>query len=85
MRWTGRVARVGERRRARRVLVGRPEGKRPLGRLTRRWEDNIKINLQEEGCVAWAGWIWLRVRTGGKLCKCGNLPLGSIKFGEFLV
>jgi len=51
MRWAGHVARMGERRGgAYRVLVGRPEGKRPLGRPRRRWEDNIKMDLQEVGC-----------------------------------
>jgi len=47
MRWAGRVARMGEGRRVYRVLVGKPEGKRPLGRARRRWEDNIKVDLQE--------------------------------------
>ena len=46
MRWAGRVARMGERRGVYRVLVGKPEGKRPLGRPRRRWEDNIKMDLQ---------------------------------------
>jgi hypothetical protein len=41
--------------------MGKPEGKRPLGR-PRRWEDNIKINLREIGWVAWTGLIWLRIR-----------------------
>jgi len=50
MRWAGHVARMGERRGAYRVLVGKPEGKRPLGRPTRRWEVNIKMDLQEVGC-----------------------------------
>jgi hypothetical protein len=49
MRWAGHVARMGEGRGAYRVLVGRPEGRRPLGRPRRRWEDNIKMNLQEVG------------------------------------
>jgi len=48
--WTGHVARVGERRGVYRVLVGKPEGKGPLGRPRRRWEDNIKIDLQKVGC-----------------------------------
>ena len=48
-RWTGHVARMGERRVVHRVLVGKPEGKRPLGRHRRRWEDNIKMELQEVG------------------------------------
>jgi len=51
---------VWERRDAYRVLVGRREGKRPLERPRRRWEDNIKMDLQE---VGWGGmdWIWLRI------------------------
>jgi len=49
MRWAGHVARMGEGRRVHRVLVGKPEGKRQLGRPGRRWEDNIKMDLQEVG------------------------------------
>jgi hypothetical protein len=49
MRWAGHVARMGEGRGVYRVLVGRSEGKRPLGRPRRRWEDNIKIDLREIG------------------------------------
>jgi hypothetical protein len=49
MRWTGHVARMGEERGVHRVFVGKPEGKRPLGRPRRVWEDNIKMNLQEVG------------------------------------
>ncbi|KAJ4440742.1 hypothetical protein ANN_08966 [Periplaneta americana] len=49
LRWAGHVARMGESRNAYRVLVGRPEGKRPLGRSRRRWEDNIKMDLREMG------------------------------------
>ena len=49
MRLAGHVARMGERRDVYRVLVGKPEGKRPLGRSRRRWKDNIKIDLQEVG------------------------------------
>ncbi|KAJ4432511.1 hypothetical protein ANN_21131 [Periplaneta americana] len=49
LRWAGHVARIGESRNAYRVLVGRPEGKRPLGRPRRRWEDNIKMDLREVG------------------------------------
>ena len=65
VRWAGHVARMGERRGVYRVLVGRPEGKRPLGRPWRRWEDNIKMDIQEVGCGAWTGSIWLRIGTGG--------------------
>jgi len=50
MRWAGHVARMGEGRGVHRVLVGKLEGKRPLGRYRRRWEDNIKMDLQEVGC-----------------------------------
>ncbi|KAJ4451853.1 hypothetical protein ANN_03331 [Periplaneta americana] len=49
LRWAGHVARMGESRNAYRVLVGRPAGKRPLGRPRRRWEDNIKMDLREVG------------------------------------
>ena len=49
MRWAGHVARMGEGRVVQGVLVGKPEGKRPLGRPRRSWEDNIKMDLQEVG------------------------------------
>jgi hypothetical protein len=58
MSWAGHVARMGERRGAYRVLVGKPEGKRPLGRPRRRWEDNIKLDLREIG-IDGANWIRL--------------------------
>jgi hypothetical protein len=57
MRWAGHVARMGEGRGAYRILVGRPEGRRPIGRTMRRWEDNIKMVLQEMGWGAWTGLI----------------------------
>ena len=50
IRWMGHVVRMGERKGIYRVLVGKPEGKRPLGRCRHRWEDNIKMELQEVGC-----------------------------------
>ena len=55
MRWAGHVARMGEKRGVYRVLVGKPEGKRPLGKPRRRWEENIKTDLQEVGgvCEDW--------------------------------
>jgi len=49
MRWAGHVARMGERRGIYMVLVGKPEGKRPLGGSRRRWDDNIKMDLQDVG------------------------------------
>ena len=50
MRWAGHIARMGDERCAYRVLVGKPERKRPLGKPRSRWEDNIKMDLQEVGC-----------------------------------
>ena len=67
MRWAGHVARMGDRRSVFRVLVGKPEGTRPLGRPRRRWEDNIKMDIQEVGCGVWTGSSWLRIGTGGVL------------------
>jgi hypothetical protein len=58
MRWTGHVALIGEGRGVYRVLIGRPEGKRPLGRPRRSWEDNIKMDLREIG-IDGANWIQL--------------------------
>ena len=57
MRWAGHVARMGEERGSYGVLVGKPEGKRPLGRPRRRWVDNITMELQEVECgyVDWIG------------------------------
>ena len=65
MRWAGHVARMGEDRGVHRVLVGKPEGKRPLGIPRRRWEDNIKMDLQELEGVVGTGWSWLRIGTDG--------------------
>jgi hypothetical protein len=56
MRWAGHAARMRERRNACRILVGKPEGKRPLGRPRRRWADNIRINLRE---IGWNGMDWI--------------------------
>jgi len=49
MRWAGHVACIGDKRNAYKILVGKPEGKRPLGRFKCRWEDNIRMNLWEIG------------------------------------
>ena len=59
------MGRMGEGRGVHQVLVGKPERKTPLGRPTRRWEDNIKMDLQEVGGVVGTGWSWLRIGTGG--------------------
>ena len=58
MIWAGHVAHMGERRGLYRVLVGKPEGKRQLGRPRRRWEDNIKMDLQEVRC---GGMDWIEL------------------------
>jgi len=58
MRWAGNVARMGEGRGMYRDLVGKPERKNPSGRLRRRWEDNIKMDLQELGCE---GMDWIEL------------------------
>jgi hypothetical protein len=56
MRWAGHAARMGEKRNAYRILVGKPEGKRPLGRPRRRWVDNIKMDLR---MIGWDGVDWI--------------------------
>jgi hypothetical protein len=56
MSWAGNVARMGEKRNAYRILVGKPKGKRPLGSPRCRWEDNIRINLRE---IGWGGMDWI--------------------------
>jgi hypothetical protein len=70
MRWAGHVALMGEGRGVYRVLVGRSEGKRPLRRPRRRWEDNIRMDLRETG-IDGINWItrfsWLRICSGGGL------------------
>jgi hypothetical protein len=68
---------MGERKGVYRFLVGKPEGKRPLWRPRHRWEDNIKMDLQEVGC---GGMDWIHLAG---TCECGNEPSGSIKCGAF--
>ena len=58
MRWTGHVACMGDGRGVFRVLMGKPEGKRPIGRPRHSWEDNIKVDLQEVGC---GGMDWIEL------------------------
>jgi len=64
MKWAGHVARMGKRRGVYKVLVGKPEGKRPLGRPRRKWEDNIKMDTQKVECGVWTGSSWLKIETG---------------------
>jgi hypothetical protein len=58
MRWAGHVARIEETRNAYRILVGKPEGKRPLERPRRRWVDNIKMDVTE---IGWNGIDWIEL------------------------
>jgi len=84
MRWAGHVARMVVEMGVYRVLVEKPEGRRPLGRPRRRWADNIRMALQEVGCV-YMDWIGLaQDRQVADVCECGNEPSGSVKCGEFL-
>jgi hypothetical protein len=64
MRLAWNVARMGEGRGVYRVLVGKPEGKRPLGRRRRRWEDTNRMDLQEVGLGVRTGLAWFRIGTG---------------------
>ena len=78
------MARMGEERGMYRVLVGKPEGKRPQRRPRRRWVDNIRTDLQEVGC-GYMDWIGLaHDRQVADACECSNEPSGSVKCGEFL-
>jgi hypothetical protein len=69
MRWAGHVERMGVERNVYKVLVGKPEGKRLLGRPRRRWEDGIRMDLREIGLGGgvWIGLDWLRTGTSGGL------------------
>ena len=84
MRWAGHVARMGESRVVYRVLVGKPEGKRPLGGHRRRWEDNIKMDLQEVGgcCGDWMELAQDRGRWRAVVSTVMNLRVPNC--GEFL-
>jgi hypothetical protein len=78
MRWAGNVAWMGEERGVYRVLVGKPEGKRPLGRNRRRWDNNIRMDLQEVGC---GGMDRIGLAQVADDCGCGNELSGSTKCG----
>jgi hypothetical protein len=67
MRWAGHVARMGEEGKVYNVLVGKPEGKRPMGRPRRRWEYCIRMDLREIGLGVWIGFDCLRTGFGGGL------------------
>jgi len=65
MRWAGHVVRMGEGRGVYRVLVGKPQGRRPMGRSRRRWEDNIRMDLREVRCGCVDRMELAQVGTGG--------------------
>jgi hypothetical protein len=75
MRWAGHVARIGEKRNVYRLLVRKPEGKRPLGRPRRRWIDNIKMELLEieVSVVDWIGLAQVRYRWSALVSSVINL------------
>jgi hypothetical protein len=75
---------MGEKKNAYRILVGKPEGKRPLGGQRHRWVNNIKMDLRETGWGGMTGFIWLRIGTSRGPCEHGNEPLGSTKCWEVL-
>ena len=75
---------MGEGRGVYRFLVGKPEEKRPHGRPRHRWEDNIRMDLQEMGGTAWAGMVCHRIGQGADCCKSDNEPSISLKCGVFL-
>jgi hypothetical protein len=67
IKWEGHVARMAATRNACKTLVEKPELKKPLGRPGPRWEDNIKMDLREQGGCLWTRLIWLRIGTGAGL------------------
>jgi hypothetical protein len=83
LRWAGKVARIGKKRNAFKILVGPPEGKRPLGK-TRRRTIILKWLLEEWFMVVWAGLIWPWIGASGGSYEYGNAALGSIKIWELL-
>jgi hypothetical protein len=83
MRWARYAACIGEKRNAYRILMGKPEGKRPQGRPRCRWEDNIKMYFGE---IEWGVMDWIHLAQDRDQClgscKDGNEPSGSIKCSE---
>jgi len=81
MRCAGHVASLGQGRVMYRVLVGKPEGKRPMGRPRRRWEDNIKIDLQEVGggCGDWMELAQVRYRWRAIVCTVMNFRVPKMR------
>jgi hypothetical protein len=72
---------MGEKVHAPKIFVGKSEGKRPLGRRRRKWEDNIRMDIQK---IEWTGFNWLRMETSDGVCEHSNDPSGAVQDGEFL-
>jgi hypothetical protein len=85
MKWGGYVARMGKKINAYRILVGKPEGKRPLARPTLTWEDIIKMNLRE---IGWGGMDWIDLAQDRDQCMALVNTLINLRVpqnvGEFL-
>jgi hypothetical protein len=77
MRLAGHMARMGEERKVHKVLMGKPEGKRPLGRPRRRWEDGIRMDLREIGWRCGLDSTDSGQRPVTSCCECGDEPSGS--------
>jgi hypothetical protein len=72
MRWAGHMARMGEERNAYRVLMGKPEGKRPLGRPRRRWEGGIRMDLRE---IGWESIDWIQLAQDSDRWRVTNMVM----------
>jgi hypothetical protein len=79
MGWVGHVARMGEKRNAYRLLVGKPEGRRPLGKPRRKWVDNIRMDLFE---LVWGDVDWIGLAQVESSCEFCIEPSGSIECWE---
>ena len=84
MRWAGRVASMGERKGVHRVLVGKPEERVHFEDPSVDGRIILRKMFRKLDVRAWTGSSWLRIKTGGVTCECGNEPSGSMKCGEFL-
>jgi hypothetical protein len=77
MRWAGHVARMGEERKVYRVLVGKPEERRPLGKPRHGWENGIRLDLREIGWGCGLDSTGSGQRPVASCCECGDEPSGS--------
>jgi hypothetical protein len=82
MRWAGHVRQMGEKRNVYRLLVQKPEGRRPLGRPKQSWVDNIKTDFGETGWDGVEWMVWLNIGQVESSCECNNEPSGSMKCWE---